>query len=131
MTSCQMTPAEVAEAVQDAREEAEARERRKNPCTPTASSRSFCTALGLYMAGKRDGAAWFLGRAAGTLRRSFYEALEETDYQRERAEKQAAARAAGAVCLCGAPAVWLQGPGNTGPCEDYPNCGFYPIGATP
>lgn len=123
-----MTPAEVAEAVQDAREEAETRNRRKNPCAPTASSRAAWTALGLYLRGNRDGAAWFLRRAAGTLRRSFYDALEETDYQRERAEKQAAARAAGATCLCGAPALWIQGPGNTGPCEDYPCCGLYEIG---
>lgn len=74
-----MTPAEVAEAVQDAREEAEAREKRKDPCAPTASSRAFCRALGLYMAGNRDGAAWFLRRAAGTLRRSFYEVMEGSD----------------------------------------------------
>ena len=126
-----MRDEDVEDAVQDAREEAELRERQHSPCAPTASSRAAWTALGLYVRGDRDRAAYFLDRAAGTLRRSFYDALEETDYQRDRAEKQAAAHAAGTVCDCGAPALWIQGPGNTGPCEDYPCCGFYPIGVTP
>ena len=102
-------------------------------CRATVRSHAHAaTPLGLPVSRARaTSAAHATRRAAGTLRRSFYDALEETDYQRERAEKQAAARAAGAVCLCGAPAVWIQGPGDTGPCEDYPNCGLYEIGATP
>lgn len=122
-----MTPAEIADEVQDAREEAELRERQDSPCAPTASSRAAWTALGCYLRGDRDGAAYFLDRAAGTLRRSFYEALEESDDLRERAARLAAARAAGALCECGAPAERILGPGPTGPCEDYPNCGLYPI----
>lgn len=32
-------------------------------------------------------------------------------------------------CHCGAPAETVIGPGNKGPCRQYPNCGFYPIDA--
>lgn len=121
----------MADELQDARDEAELRERQRSACAPTASSRAFCLALGCFLRGDRTGAAHFLGRAAATLRTSFYEALEESDYQRERADKRSAALAAGALCPCGQPAEWIGGPGATGPCEDYPNCGFYPIEVRP